>query len=625
MSEKRDQRRLAAILVADVVGYTRLMESNETATLSVLRERRKTILEPVVKEHGGRIVKVMGDGVLVEFASAVNSVKAAIELQSQFANANESLTKNSHILLRIGINLGDVVGEGGDIYGDGVNIAARLETLAEPGGICVSAKIHSETLGKVAASFEDLGEQVLKNIARPVSCFRLVAGAQAVDTSSRTGSDRSAKPPLSIVVLPFANLSSDAEQGYFADGLTEDITTDLSRIGDSFVIARSTAFTYKDKAVDVKSVARELGVHYVLEGSVQRLGNRVRVGAQLIDGRSGAHLWADRFEHDVVDLAAFQDEVTQRIAQALSLELIDAESRFSRRHRPHSPDAIDLALQGWSFLNRPANRQNNIEARHLFERSLAIDEQMTSSLVGLASVCVGDFDQGWSSHPQGDLDRAAGLIDRALAIDAKIAIAYRVRSWICSASSLIPEAITAAETAIALNRNDSMAYSLLALALLHYGDAERSRLAGERALKLSPRDPNLWAPLSLVARAQLLSGENDAALANLRRAALANPTASLIRFNLAGAYGRMGRDREAREAIGEFQRMVPDLMEGRPENELTIIRGQIELAARGYYFGTADGVVGIMSRRALAEFQQAQGLTKTREFDAPTLARLGIR
>jgi tetratricopeptide (TPR) repeat protein len=281
-------------------------------------------------------------------------------------------------------------------------------------------------------------------------------------------------------------------------------------------------------------------------------------------------------------------------------------------------------MQGWSFLNKPASRQNNIEARRLFERSLAIDEKMTSSLVGLAYVYVGDFDLSWSSTPQADLDHAAGLINRALAIDAKMAIAYRAQSWIYSASSRIPEAIAAAETAIALNRNDSMSYSILALALLQSGEAERSRLAGERALMLSPRDPNLWAPLSVVARAQLLSGENEAALANLRKAALANPAASLIRLNLAGAYGRMGRDREAREAIGEFLRMVPDLMEGRPESELTIIRAQIELAARGYYFGTADGVIGIMSRRALADFQHAQGLAKTCEFDAATLARLGI-
>ena len=623
MAEKRDQRRLAAIFVADVVGYSRLMESDETATLSALRERRKTILEPVVKEHGGRVVKVMGDGVLVEFASAVNSVKAAIELQRQFANANESLPETSRILLRIGINLGDVVGEGGDIYGDGVNIAARLETLAEPGGICVSAKIHAETSGKVAAAFEDLGEQPLKNIARPVSCFRLVAGAQAVEKSSQTGSGRGERPPLSIVVLPFANLSSDAEQGYFADGLTEDITTDLSRIADSFVIARSTAFTYKGKAVDVESVARELGVHYVLEGSVQRRDDRIRVGAQLIDGRSGAHLWADRFDYDVVDLAAFQDEVTQRIAQALSLELIDAESRFSRRHRPHSPDAVDLAMQGWSFLNQPASRQNNIEARQLFERSLVIDEQMTSAIVGLAATYIGDFGLGWSSN-QADLDQAMRLVDRALAIDTRMAIAYRVRSWIFSESGRIPEAVTAAETAIALNRNDFLAHSLLALALLHQGEAERSRLAGEKAVKLSPRDPNLWAPLSVVARAQALLGENDAAIANLHKAAIANPAASFIRLNLAAAYGRMGRDQEAREALGDFLRMVPDLMEVRPENERTIIRGQIELAVRGYYFGTADGVVAIMGRRALAEFQHAEGLAETCEFDAATLARLGI-
>jgi len=624
MAQKRDQRRLAAVLVADVVGYSRLMETDETATLNALRERRKTILEPIVKEHGGRVVKVMGDGVLVEFASAVNSVKAAIELQGRFVDANENLPENRRILLRVGINLGDVIDDGGDIYGDGVNIAARLETLAEPGGICVSAKIHAETSGKVAAAFEDLGEQQFKNIARPVSCFRLVAGAEGNETSSRAAPGRGRRPPLSIVVLPFANLSSDPEQGYFADGLTEDITTDLSRIADSFVIARSTAFAYKDKATDLKSVARELGVHYVLEGSVQRMGNRVRVGARLIDGRSGAHLWADRFEHDIAELAAFQDEVTQRIAQALSLELVDAESRHSRSSRPHSPDAVDLAMQGWSFLNLPAGKGNNIEARRLFERSLTIDEQLTSSLVGLASSYVSDFGLGWSSNSQADLDHAAGLIDRALLIDPKMAIAHRVRSWIFIASGRIPEAVTAAETAVALNRNDSMAYSLLALALLHLGEAEQSRLAGEKAIKLSPRDPNLWAPLSVVARAQLLFGENDAALANLRKAALANPAASFIRLNLAGAYGRMGRDREAREAVGEFLRLVPDLMEGRTDREITVIKAQIELAARGYYFGTADGLTGDMLERALAEFQQAQGLAETLELDAATLGGLGV-
>jgi TolB-like protein len=315
--ESKTIRKLAAILVADVVGYSRLIEADEAGTLDVLRQRRKDVLDPTVREHGGRIVKVMGDGVLVEFASAVNAVKAAIALQARMDAANEGLPQARRILLRIGINLGDVIGEGSDIYGEGVNIAARLETLAEPGGLCISAKVHQEVRGRIDVAMTDMGEQALKNIDCPVRVYRL----NPSDSGGRPNPVPTSKP--SIAVLPFTNMSGDPEQEFFSDGITEDIITELSRFRDLMVIARNSSFAFKGASVSISRVARELGVTYVLEGSVRRSGNRVRITAQLIDAQSGSHIWADRYDREIIDMFAVQDEITQKIVGMLTVGLED--------------------------------------------------------------------------------------------------------------------------------------------------------------------------------------------------------------------------------------------------------------------------------------------------------------
>lgn len=625
MPEERVPRRLAAILAADVVGYSQLMGADEEGTLAALKAQRRELVDPIIARYAGRIVKTMGDGILIEFPSPVEAVRCAVEVQQGAMQRASGVARDRRIIWRVGINLGDVIADDHDLYGDGVNIAARLESLAEPGGICVSRGIRDQVRDRLAVSFVDLGEQQVKNIARPVRCFRLVFDDYAAPTASSTVPlSVAAEPRLSIVVLPFANLSDDPEQGYFADGLTDDITTDLSRISGSFVISHSTAFTYKGKSIDAKVVARELGVRYLLEGSVRRLGSRVRVGARLIDGETGAHLWAERFDHDILELAVFQDEVTQRIAQALSLELVDAESRSWRRARPKNPDALDLAMQGWSLMNQPASRDRACQARDLFATSLRMDGQLVDSLVGLAYALVANAAQEWSDSPDQDVDWAEELVDKALALEPKIAAAHRVRSWIFGFRNQLPDSIAAAERAIALNRNDSMAHRLLALFELQAGRADRSRAVIEQAMRLSPRDPNHWGSLSILGRAQIALGEIEAALINLHAAIVANPNANFVRLYFATAYGRMGRDKEARESIVEYLRMCPDLMAGKSEAVKTVIRAQLELAVRGYHLGIVDGRIGAFTQRALAAFQRDEGIAETCELDGLTIAKLGI-
>jgi TolB-like protein/class 3 adenylate cyclase len=356
-------RRLAAILAADLAGYSRLMGADEEGTLERLKLLQRELIDPKIAEHHGRIVKTTGDGVLVEFASVLDAVRCAVETQRTMLDRDADVAEDRSIKFRIGVNLGDIIAEGSDIFGDGVNVAARLEGLAEPGGVCISRMVRDQIRDKLAYPFEDLGEQTVKNIARPVRAYALSAAAVAAlpSTSVPKGAgDMLAPvtvPPLSIVVLPFANLSNDPEQEYFADGITEDLTTDLSRIADSFVISRNTAFTYKGKSADVREVARELGVRYVLQGSVRRTGDLVRVNVQLVDAESGAHLWADRFDTSRADLDQAQDEITGRLAHTLNRELVVAAvSRLERQHKI-DPDASDLVMRGWACgTGRPPSR-----------------------------------------------------------------------------------------------------------------------------------------------------------------------------------------------------------------------------------------------------------------------------
>src|SRR5215510_1271177 len=351
-------RKLAAIVAADVAGYSRLMGLDEVGTARTLREHRK-VTDALVAKHGGRIVKTTGDGVLLEFPSVVDAVECAVSVQAVMAERNQGVPEDRRMLFRIGINLGDILIERDDILGDGVNIAARLEGIAVPGGICISSSAYEQVRGKVPFEFADLGDQTLKNIARPIRAY-------AVDLNAKHIIDRvvqlpSSAPHLSLVVLPFANIGGDPEQEYFVDGVTESLTTDLSRINGAFVIARNTAFTFKGKAVDVKKLGRELNVRYVLEGSVQRGGNRLRVNVQLVDAETGNHLWAERFDKPVADLFDMQDEIVSRLSNTLNAELIAVEARRAER-APH-PDATDLCFQGAAWFNMGRTSENIAQAR----------------------------------------------------------------------------------------------------------------------------------------------------------------------------------------------------------------------------------------------------------------------
>ncbi|HMD63803.1 MAG TPA: adenylate/guanylate cyclase domain-containing protein [Stellaceae bacterium] len=388
-------RRLAAILAADVAGYSRLMGLDEEGTHERLKAHLRQFVDPKIKEHRGRIVKNTGDGMLAEFSSVVDAVRCAAEIQRAMVDRDTETPEDKRIAFRIGVNLGDIIADGDDIFGDGVNVSARLEALAEPGGICISRVVRDQIRDKLSYAFDDMGEQNVKNIARPVRAYALGAAAVAalppVTASARPrptrhrASRRRDAPRLSIVVLPFANLSNDPEQEYFVDGITDDLTTDRSRISGSFVIARNTAFTYKGRPVDAKHVGRELGVRYVLEGSVRRSGDQVRVNVQLIDAETGAHLWADRFETNRANLDEVQSEITGRLARTVSPQLVRAESRRIDSERAVDPDARDLVMRGRALLLQPQSAEVFQEAQRAFERALEIDPGSVDARVGVAT------------------------------------------------------------------------------------------------------------------------------------------------------------------------------------------------------------------------------------------------
>src|SRR5262244_1889073 len=381
LTDTRFKRRLAAILAADVAGYSRLMGLDEVGTARTLGEHRK-VTDALVAKHDGRIVKTTGDGVLLEFPSVVDAVECAVAVQAVMAERNQGVPEDRRMLFRIGINIGDILIEGEDILGDGVNVAARLEGIAEPGGICISSSAYDRVHGKVPVQFSDLGEQTLKNIARPIRVYAIGLTANVHQTAAMPSS----APRLSMVVLPFANIGGDPEQEYFVDGVTESLTTDLSRISGAFVIARNTAFTFKSRAVDAKKLGRELNVRYVLEGSVQRGGNRLRVNVQLIDAETGNHLWAERFDKPVADLFDMQDEIVSRLANALEASLVDEEAR--RSERSLNPSSMDLYFQGKACLNKGLTPECMAQARGFFERALALDPKNIEALVGTAYVAV---------------------------------------------------------------------------------------------------------------------------------------------------------------------------------------------------------------------------------------------
>jgi adenylate cyclase len=552
-------RRLAAILAADVAGYSRLMGADEEGTHERLRAHFAELIHSKIEEHRGRVVKNTGDGLLAEFASVVDAVRCAVDMQRGMAERNIDVSAPERIEFRIGINLGDVIAEEHDIFGDGVNLAARLEALAEPGGICISWMVRDQIRDKLPYRFEDMGEQSVKNIARPVRVYALrPAGATetpaAMVRHAALLSQPAAAPRLSIVVLPFTNLSDDREQQYFADGITEDVTTDLSRIPHSFVISCSTAFTYRNKPIDTKQIGRELGVRYVLEGSIRRSGNRVRITAQLIDAETDAHLWAERFDGDTTDLIALQDEITSRIAIALNVELIAAEAARPTEH----PDAIDYILRGRATRFKPYSRGVYLEVVGLFERALALDPLSVEAQSRLAIALAGGVIDSMTDTAELDILRAEGLTAQALAASPRSALPHHAKGTVLRAQRRYAEAIPEHETVLALDRNDVSTLFYLAQCKLFTGSIEETIPLVERAIQLSPRDPGLSGWYQLIGQAHLLQSRTEDAILWLEKARNYMPAHSSIHRDLAAAYALRGQIERAAAELTEARRLSSD-------------------------------------------------------------------
>ena len=544
------ERRLSAILAADVAGYSRLMHHDEEATHAKLTALLVEAVNPTIAEHGGRIVKNTGDGLLAEFASAVEAVRAAMQFQTRTKELTIDDPEDRRITFRVGINIGDVIVEPNDIFGDGVNISARLESIAEAGGICISSAAYDQVRGKVGVEFADLGEQNLKNIALPVRAYVVVRDGR----SSATHVDRARLSParLSIVVLPFANLSGDPEQDYFVDGVTESLTTDLSRIGGSFVIARNTAFSYKGRAIDVRQVGRELNIRYVLEGSMQRNGSRLRVNVRLVDAETGNHIWAERFDKPVADLFEMQDEIVSRLASTLQTQLIEAEARRAERS-PH-PNSMDLYFQGMAWFNKGPTPDHLARARSFFERALALDPESVEALVGLAYL------DGRISATDDKFARfaaAEAAATRALSLAPDNALAHMALGCTEICTNRVAEGIAECERALQLNRNLADAHATIGVAKIFIGRAAETETHVQEALRLSPRDSNAFRWLHCVGVAKLMLGADPEAAAWLRKSLEANRNYPLVHFHLGAALVFLQQPDEARAAIQEGLTLDP--------------------------------------------------------------------
>ena len=544
------ERRLAAILAADLVGYSRLMGEDEAGTISALKALRTDVLEPLIAAHRGRIVKLMGDGLLVEFQSVVDAVDCAVAWQSR----PDENPGGAPLNFRIGINSGDIVLDEGDIYGDGVNVAARLEALAEPGGIAVSRLVHDQVAGKVEAAFEDAGEHVVKNIAKPLRVYRIRLGGGGAR-------DRPAPPSLAdtpaVAVLPFDNMSGDPEQDYFADGITEDIITALSLWRSFPVIARNSTFTYKGQKIDVQQVGRELGARYLLEGSVRRAGQRVRITGQLIDAETGAHLWAERYDRGLVDIFDLQDEITERIVAHIVPELGRAEERRAVRKRPADLGAWDLLQRGCWHYHR-FTEPDMAEARDYMAKSLEIDPLSGLAHAYIAATHMFDAFMGWSHDPARSIAEGMAAAQQATSLDPKEPFPRAVLASLSVFNREPERGVEEAERAVDLNPSFSTGHLALGYALLFVGRPEDGIAAMQTALRLSPRDPTMTMVWSQLALAHLVMKDFDAAADYARKALAENAANFRAGHRLACTLAHKGDIDGAKKVFEDSKRHFPE-------------------------------------------------------------------
>jgi len=553
MEPQRVERRLAAILAADMVGFSRLMEINEAGTLARLKSLRGELIDPKITEYRGRIVKTTGDGMLVEFASVADAVQSAVDIQRAMAARNASVPDDRNIWFRIGINLGEIIIEGDDIYGNGVNVASRLESLAEPGGICVSSNVYEQIENILSLGYEDLGEQQVKNIARPIRGYavRLDGSGEPVAAQYNTGG-LSETP--SIAVLPLDNMSGDAEQEFFADGITEDIITALSKISGLKVIARNSTFTYKGKAVNVKQISRELDARYVMEGSVRKAGNRVRITAQLIDAEDGSHVWAARFDRELVDVFAVQDEITSNVVTALHVRLVEGEQARVWHKSTDNIAAWECLTLGMTHFRHFTNAEN-ARARDLFEKAVELDPSYATGWVQLAWTHWADARFLWIDAPRESIARARELADKALALDDTMSDTYALLGTLSLMKRDYDAAVAAGEKAVALDPNGANVTALLAVTLNWSGrPAEALALIG-KAMGLSP----LYAAwyLAVQAHSLRLLGRLEEAAAVYEESIARNPDHIGPRIGLASCYAELGSMDAARAQAAELLRINP--------------------------------------------------------------------
>jgi TolB-like protein/class 3 adenylate cyclase/tetratricopeptide (TPR) repeat protein len=544
-----ETRKLAAILVADVVGYSRLAGMDEERTLARLRGLRSDLIDPAIAAHHGRIVKRTGDGSIIDFRSVVDAVRCAVEIQTGMVERNAGVPEDHRILFRVGIHLGDVVEESdGDLMGDGVNIAARLEGIAEPGAICVSEDAYRQVRGRLDLPVADLGPTRLKNIAEPIRVYSFEIGAAAqAKPASRPTAAKSTPPHLSIVVLPFANLGGGPEQDHFVDGVTESLTTDLSRIRRAVVIARNTAFTYKGKPLDVKSIGRDLNVRYVLEGSVQRGENRMRVNVQLIDAETGNHLWAERFDKPLTDLFDMQDEIVARLAGALNTELVAAEAR--RAEQAPSPDSMDLYFQGLACFNKGITPDNIAQAQSFFDRALSADPGNVDALVWSARMDGSAGGQSFVADPMSAFAAAEAKTIKALSSVPDHALGHMCLGMVYISTKRGAQGIAQCEHALALDRNLATAHSIVGMGKVFLGRAEETEAHISEALRLSPRDTMAYSWMNVAGIAKNHLGLWEQAVAWFRRAIEANRNHPHPHFVLGVALAHLGRLDGAHSAV----------------------------------------------------------------------------